>query len=139
MIATDIGAHVKTLSAFRPVAQAAGSPTAIALDRLGFNSCELHVGTGASTGAPTSLTVDASITHSDTSGGAYTAYTPPTGSAAIAQITGVNSEARASVNLAGAKRFVKGDCDVAFVGGTAPTVVVDAELVLGGADTEPQA
>lgn len=137
----DVGALFYQEIGTVPAASAAGAVTGSAIDRQGHYSCKLMAATGASTGTPTSFTLDAKIQHCDTSGGTYADYTDPaTGvAAAITAITAVNSKAEVDVNLAGAKRYLKVVTTAAFVGGSTPTIANSVALALGGSDTLPSA
>lgn len=116
-----------------PAASAAGTVTGSAIDRLGYDHCVLEAGLGASTGTPTSFTVDSKITHCETSGGTYTDLT----GGAVTQLTAVNTRKKKSVSLKGAYRYLKVVTVAAFSGGSSPTIANAVTVILGGADTMP--
>lgn len=136
----DIGAYIHTELGIRPQALAAGTATSPAgIDRMpagsdqGFDSCELHVDTGASSGTPTTLSLAASLEQSADGSSGWTAIS----GSAITAITAVNSQARAKVNLRGCQRYVRATATAAFTGGTTPTILIGCSIAFGGAQKSP--
>jgi hypothetical protein len=127
----DTGYYVKTVAGIRPAAQAAATVEGPAIDRMDFLSCVLHAFTGAVSGSPTSLTVNVKLQHSVDGA---TGWDDLTG-AAIPQITAANSTAEKDIDLTMARRFIRAVSTVSFNGGTSPTVLTAASIVLGGART----
>jgi hypothetical protein len=138
---SGIGAEAAPRIGLAPQALAAGTVNGTGIDRRGFNSCKLVAKTGATSGTPTSFTEDVKLQHADTVGGTYTDYTPsvpnPGGSGAVGQITAANTIRDRAIDLKTAKAFIRAVATTAFVGGTAPTVLCDVTIILGGADTLP--
>ncbi|GMV19018.1 MAG: hypothetical protein AMXMBFR56_72420 [Polyangiaceae bacterium] len=130
---SGIGPELKIQTGTVPSASAAGTINGTGVDRLGFSSCVLDAGSGASTGTPTSFTLDVKLQHSDASGSGYTDLT----GAAVAQITAINTRKRKTIDLKGAKRYIRAVAVTAFVGGTTPTLAQKSDIVLGGADSVP--
>lgn len=133
-----IGPQVKLVSGIPPTAPAAGTVNGAAIDRLGFTNALVEVEAGAATGTPTTQTLDVKVQHSDTSGGTYTDWVPgAAGSGAVAQLTAVSTRKRKSIDLKGAKQFIRLVAVTAFTGGTAPTLFQSAKVILNGSDTQP--
>lgn len=128
----NAGAYVKPVHALSPAASAAGARNSAAIDRLGFESAVLVAQTGAVTGAPTAQTLDAKVQDSADGATGWADYTPPQGSAAIAQITAVDATGRVNVDLSGAKRYVRVVQTIGFTAGTSPTLENNAAFVLAG-------
>lgn len=138
---TGIGQEVATRIGIDPAARSAGTANGTGIDRTGFNSVLLVGQTGAETGSPTARTVDFKIQHSDVVGSGYVDFTPsipnPGGTGALAQIAAVSTIKKRSIDLKTAKQFIRVFATTAFTGGTSPTLLSSATLVLGGADTLP--
>lgn len=114
------------------------------IDRLGgdagapYLSMDLEVGTGTSTGSPTSYAHTFALQTSASLASGFTAYTDPTtGSAVIATASADNSMVRAKVNLVDALQYVRVVCTPVFTGGTSPTTPVSCHMVLGGPTKTP--
>lgn len=131
----NIGSYLAPKHGLSAVASSAGSRNGSAIDRLGYESAQLVVQTGAVTGAPTSFTVDVKLQDSADGSTGWADYTAPGASAvaAIATMTAADTTAKANVDLSGAKRFVRAVGTVGFVAGTTPTALNNCVLVLGGA------
>lgn len=133
----DINSHIFVASAHNATAQAAGTITGTAMDRMttsgqqGFLSCVLHVSTGGSTGTPDSFSVAYAVEES-ADNSSWTAV-----SGATATITAANTQARVALDLSGRQRYIRASPTVTFVNGTSPTVVVAGVFVFGGALKEP--
>lgn len=134
------GAYFKVAAGNVPAAVAAGTRNSAAIDRLGYQSCKLATQTGATSGTPTSFTVNAKVQDSADGSTGWADYVPPRGVAADAAITALAAASAVGtkdIDLSSAKRYVRVVEVTAFVGGTAPTVGCVSELVLGGADFLP--
>lgn len=131
---SGIGADVKMAVGVVPAAYAAGTTNGTGFDRSGFQSCVLEVSTGALTGAPSTQTVDVKLQHSDVVGSGYADFSP---TVAVAQITAANTRKRKSVDLSGAKQFIRAVQVAAFTGGSSPTIGSAVTIVLGGAIERP--
>jgi hypothetical protein len=120
-------------------ASAAGAVLGTGVDHLGANFVVLEAETGAVTGAPTTQTLDAKVQHSDTQGGTYTDFQPGGGAAAgaISQITTVSTRKRKTIDLRGAKRWVRVSTTTGFTGGTSPTLLNSVKIVFASFDTLP--
>lgn len=135
---SGIGPEISIASGTPPADSAAGTVTGAAIDRLGFSSMVLEAETGAVTGAPSAQTLDAKVTHCDTSGGSYTDFVPgAAGSGAVAQITAASTRKRKSIDLSGAKQYLKIVTVTAFTGGTTPKMANCVKVILGGAVEKP--
>lgn len=140
----NIGGDVTAKAALRPVASAAAasfSLVGVVINRAQFQSLLLKVTSGAKTGAPTTLSVKAKLQESDASGGTYTdvAVGPANAAVAIADITDNNQERWLEIDMSGLKEFVRVVFEVAFSGGTSPTIFIAAEAILGGSPVRPVA
>jgi hypothetical protein len=140
-----LGNLLKPFIGVVPLAVSAGTRNGAAINRLVNGSMaaglELTVVTGVETGAPSARTVDAKIQDSANGSTGWADYIPPDQAtvAAIAQITAASSVARVSVNLAGAKQFVRVADTTAFTAGSSPTLNVGSIVQLHGFDRTPQA
>jgi hypothetical protein len=128
----NAGAYVKPVHALSPAASSAATRNSAAIDRLGFESAVLVVQSGATSGTPTTQTLDAKLQDSADGSTGWADYSPPQGSAAVTQVTAADTTARVNVDLSGAKRYVRVAQTVAFTGGTSPTLLNNAALVLAG-------
>lgn len=111
-------------------------------DRLGgdtgapYESCDLVLQTGTSTGGPGTQTVTAVIEHCTTLGGTYTAYTDPTTNLQPSvSVTADNTVKRVKVNLVGANQFIRTTVTTTYT--TITAQLIAANIVLGGAATTP--
>jgi len=135
-----IGPQVKMAIGVVPAARTAGTTNGTGFDRRGFQSCVLEAVTGAATGGPSAQTLDVKLQHSDSSGSGYTDFVPVSGvaaSGAVAQITADSTRKRKSIDLSGAKQYIRAVAVVALTGGTSPTLPCAASIVLGGAVEMP--
>ena len=136
-IRTGIGAEVKMATGLVPLNRAAGTENGTGFDRLGFESCVIEVSAGAEEGGPSARTLDVSLEHSDAQGSGYAAFSP---AIAVAQITAVNTRKRKSVDLSGAKQYIRVVGVTGFTGGSTPKLNSAVTVVLGGAvEKAPQA
>ncbi|HEY4112868.1 MAG TPA: hypothetical protein VGM17_02300 [Rhizomicrobium sp.] len=133
-LSNNIGAFIKGKPGVAPQASSAGTVNGGWTDRLGYQSCLLFAQTGAASGSPSTQTLDCKLQSADDNSGTNAADID---GAAISQITAVNSNASASVDLLGAKRWIRAVSTVAFTGGTSPTLLHSAAIVLGGAQELP--
>jgi hypothetical protein len=133
------GPEVKNQLGTVPAASAAGTVNGTGVDRRGFNFAILEAQTGAATGAPTTQTLDCKLQHSDVVGSGYVDYQPGgvAAAGAVAQITAVNTRKRKTIDLRGAKAFVRVVTVTAFTGGSSPTLANVCTLQLSGADVLP--
>lgn len=133
------GPEVKNQIGTVPSAPVAGTVNGTGIDRRGFNWCMLEAQTGAETGAPSTRTLDAKLQHSDVIGSGYVDYTPGgvAANGAVAQLTAVNTRKRKTIDIRGAKAFIRVVSTVAFTAGTAPTLANVVTMQLSGADLLP--
>lgn len=135
------------LAAIAPQAAGAGAVNGGGIDRLvaagEFASCSVAALAGATSGSPTHWTATFKVQHSVAQGSGFADYLPPGFSAVptlVIQDTDTNPTADAGaldLDLSGANQYVRVVCTVAFTGGSSPTVLVAAALILGGAQQEP--
>lgn len=130
-MARDLGGYVNTLREASPQAISTAL-NGVGIDRLSYLGAVFAIEVGATTGTPTSFTVDAKLQESADN----TTFTDIAG-ATMTQITAANSHGEINLNLAGIKRYIRAVITPAFVGGTAPTVLVGASCVLGQASSLP--
>lgn len=130
---SEVGAYIKPAHGVSPAASAASTRTGSAIDRLGYHSCVLSVQSGATSGSPTSFTLDAKLQDSADGSTDWTDIAD----AAITALTAADSTGKVHVDLAGARRYVRVSQTIAFVGGTAPTLGNAAQVILGGPSALP--
>lgn len=116
---TRLGSFIENSSIKRAVDPAARSAAVngVGINRLGFRYAWCAIAVGATTGSPTSFTVDAKVQESDDD----STYTDVTG-ATMTQITAANQVGEIGLNLEGRKKFIRLVITPAFTGGTSPTV-----------------
>lgn len=140
MVLTDINAYIKPVVANVPVASAASATrNSAAIDRQNYLSAVLVATTGAATGSPTGIAVDAKVQDSADGSTGWADYVDPTteATAAIAPVTAVNTLGKTNVNLSGAKRYIRVVETVALTAGTSPTIGIASHVILGGATVTP--
>lgn len=138
---SGVGPEVATRIGILPAARTVGTVNGTGFSRKGFNSCVLIGITGAETGGPSARSADFKLQHSDTVGGTYADYTPsvpnPGATGALAQIAAVDTIKKRSIDLKTAKEFIRVVDTTAFTGGSSPSLISGAVVVLGGADVLP--
>lgn len=131
----NIGGMVVSLQSVDPIASAAATINGTSIDRQAHAmplSALLHTQTGAATGAPTTLSVISTLQDSADNTN-WANYLPDGVNAATAPaVVAISADGNYSIDLTLARRYLRIVSVVAFTGGTAPTVGVAAELVLGG-------
>lgn len=137
---TNIGAYIDAENMTIPPAAAAAGATNGSAIAIGTARSLVLVGfTGATTGTPTSFTATFAL-EGRTSGGAYSAINNIDGSAVSFVISAADTVDSLDVNLdyatAGMDE-VRLVCTRAFVGGSSPTVVAGAIIILGGEQVLP--
>lgn len=132
----DIGAHVKQALGLTPRLAVAAALNGPAIDRQGYGSCSVAVITGADAGAPDSFSVATAIEHSDDGATNWAAFTD---GGSVSTVVTEAAVTEASINLAGAKRYIRVSPTVAFVNGTTPSIGLAIAVTLGGADKLPAA
>ena len=130
----DIGAYIAPRHSVSPQSSAATATiNGSSVDRDSFNSCVVVASAGAATGSPTGVSVAFKLQHSDTGSGDWTDFA--TGGA----LSAINTTARLDVDLRMAKRYVRVVTTAALTGGSSPTILVGAAVILGGAVNLPAA
>jgi hypothetical protein len=133
MVYSDIGSDIKVVRAIAPHSNSGSSSVnGPSIDRLDYASAVLFVDVGATSGNPTSFTVDCKLQESD-DGSTWADIT----GASIATITTANTQKELNVDLRGRKRYIRAVLTASFSGGSSPTVLASAALVLGGANVYP--
>lgn len=136
----DIGSHVNTvkggIAAQADTASAATNGTGF--DRTGYMSCKAHLSVGAATGSPTTSTVAFKLQDS-ADNSTFADFVPNTGAASIAAVSGKTAASfnEVSINLLGAKKYIRAVGTSVIAGGTSPTQPYAVALVMGGALNEP--
>lgn len=135
---TGIGPEVKMAIGLVPAARSAGTANGTGVDRTGFHSMVLEAVTGAATGSPSAQTLDVKLQHS-ADNSSWSDFQPEgtAASGAVAQIAADSTRKRKSINLTGAKQYVRAVGVTAFTGGTSPTLPSAVVMVLGGAVEQP--
>ena len=122
---------------------ATGNVNGATIDRFIHNmalSCVLHQVAGASSGAPTAISLSAKLQHSP-DGTTWTDYIAP-GTATVAAtpaLSAINTEASVSIDLASAYRYIRAVSLLTLTGGTTPTLLTATDIVLGGEPLDPAA
>ncbi len=124
----DIGSFIKPAVGVKPTNDTGTVLTGTGIDRTGFESCVLSVGTGAATGSPTAQTLDSKLQDSDTVGGTYVDIA----GAAITQIAADDGVAEVDVDLSIAKAFIRVVQTMVLTAGTSPAWPAKSDIILGG-------
>jgi hypothetical protein len=130
----NVGSYIVPVTSVFPESAAAGTINGASIDRTLHNlpqSCVLHQVVGAETGAPNTTSVQTTLQHSPDNA-TWSNYQIGTAVQQTAALTAANSENTAAIDLAGAYRFIRAVTAVAFTGGASPTVLVAADIILGG-------
>jgi hypothetical protein len=137
----NIGALVAIATSVEPQSSAGGTINGISIDRATHQmplSCVLHQQLGAVGGAPTTTSAQTTLQHAPDNS-TWSNYTDPDTNAVAqtAALTAANSEDSVNIDLTNAYRWIRAVTVVGFTGGTSPTALVAAELVLGGEPLMP--
>ena len=133
----NIGGIVFPLSGVRPQSASAGTINGASIDRMAHEmplSCVVHQNVGAVGGAPTTTSVITKLQDS-ADGSTFADYAPASANAVVqatAAVTAANTDNSMSVNLSSARRYIRAVTTVAFTGGTSPTALVAAMVLLSG-------
>jgi hypothetical protein len=134
----NIGSLVLAIAALPPLANTAGTRNGAAIDRLQSGSlamsCVLVRNTGATTGAPSTQTLDVKL--QDSADGS-TGWADITGAALTQKTTATAGLDQLDVDLSGAKRYIRTVEVTAFSGGTTPATPNAVEVILGGGSRLP--
>jgi hypothetical protein len=126
----NIGAHLKSdCSALSGAATSAVTGNAVQRVGPGYNysSCQLVVGTGASTGSPSAISVAGKL--QDSADGSTNWNDVP--GAAITPIVASNSQATGNFILEGCASYVRVVVTPTLTGGSSPAIPVAGCLVIG--------
>lgn len=139
----NVGGLVTSRTALRPqasVAAAAFSLLGLGIDREAFQSALFKAVLGAVTGAPTSFSVSTKLQDSaDNSTFADVAVSQSNPLVTIADLIAINTSGVLEVDLSGLRRYIRLVHTVTFVAGTAPTIFIADECILGGGAVLPTA
>ena len=130
----NIGALVALVTSIAPESSSGGTINGNAVDRSlhGLaNSCVLHQMVGAVSGAPTTLAVQTALQHSP-DGVTWIPFQINAAPQQTAALAAADSENGVAIDLTTAYRFIRPEMTVTFTGGTTPSALVAADLVLGG-------
>lgn len=133
MVKQDIGAYIKAVAGNTGLANTGVVQSGSAIERTAANSAVVYVKAGTVAGTPTSWLATVTLQHSIGS------TTPAmTHFATIGNISNTTTTLEGSINLSGAKQYVRVVIATpVFTGGTTPSVVLDSTVVLGGANELP--
>ena len=139
----NIGAFIVPITSIFPQSSAAAVINGSSLQRSAHGlplSAVLHQHIGAIGGAPSAASVVSKIQHSPDNA-TWADYTPDGASAVAttAALTAATTGNRLNVDLSGANDFIRIVTTITFTGGTSPTVIVAAELIIGGESLLPAA
>ncbi|CAM4466151.1 hypothetical protein [Corallococcus exiguus] len=143
----NIGAYIKTNNlALAPAARAAGTTQGPVVDILSFRSAVLAVAVGAATGTPTGISATFTFESRGSTAGAEGA---PGAWAPVVDRDGQELSVIATAESGAAEldldiSFLGDDHDqlrvkqvLSFTGGSSPTLITGAVLVLGGSNRNP--
>lgn len=135
----DIGDALKVAWGLSPLDNSAGTRNGTGIDRATPGG-QLYMGAvlsgrvGAASGTPTSFSAIYKLQDSADNSTGWADY-----GTAQDTVTADDGTGQVSVNLTGAKRYIRVVEVIAFVGGTTPKVEGSAVVVLGGARSHPVA
>jgi hypothetical protein len=122
--------NVRAFRSVSPQSSTGGAINGTGYDASGFADGVAVVSVGATTGTPTSFTVNAKLQECATVDGTYTDIT----GASITAITAIDKQAEIKFARGVATlKFIRLVVTPAFVGGSTPTVIVGGTLMLGNA------
>ena len=139
VIQRNVGALIALVPAIPPESSSGGSITGTTIDRFAHglaNSCVLHQMLGAVSGAPTAVSVQTKLQHSqdDVTWSDFQINGTTQTTAALAA---ANTDGSLGIDLTTAWRFIRAEMTVTFTGGTTPSALVAADLVLAGERSLP--
>jgi len=134
----NIGALLSVVTSVEPQSSAAATINGTGIDRQAHSMagcCVLHQAAGAVGGTPTTTSVVTKLQDSPDNS-TFSDYKPDWVNVATnAALTAANTENSLSVDLTAANRYIRAVTTVAFTGGTSPTALVAADVVLSGENT----
>lgn len=123
---------VKVATTIAPIAVGAATTNGATIDTLGFGDGMAIVTVGATTGSPSSFTVDAKVQESSAAN--FASPTDITG-AAITQVVAAAKTAEIKIPMsrirAASKRYVRVVITTTVTGGSSPTVAIGSVILLG--------
>lgn len=133
----------QALRAFNQPAAASYSLVGLTIDRSdgGYESAMFWLFLASVLGTPTTFAVDAKL--QDSADGSSWADVTADGAGgintkvAMTQRTAINTQDYFAVDLSRLRRYVRLVFQVAFVGGTSPSIHMDAKVMLGGGVAQP--
>jgi hypothetical protein len=134
----NIGALLATVTSVEPQSSAAATINGAAIDRQAHSmplSCVLHTAVGALGGTPTTASVQSTLQHSPDNSTWTNFLYDGVNTAQAPALTAANTENSLSVDLWLANRYIRVVTVVGFTGGTSPTALVNADVILGGEQT----
>ncbi len=136
----NIGALLAAVTSVFPQSSAAATVDGSSIDRDAHSmagSCVLHQVAGALGGAPSTASVITKLQDS-ADNSTFADYKPDgVNVATTVALTAADTENSVNVDLAAARRYIRAVTTVAFTGGTSPTALVAADVILGGENTAP--
>ncbi|MGO9038547.1 MAG: hypothetical protein ACLPV2_09865 [Steroidobacteraceae bacterium] len=136
----NLGDLAIALQSVSPQSAVAGTLNGASIDRFSHNlplTCLLHHAVGAISGAPSAMTVSTTIQNAPDNS-TWTNYLyDGTHQAVVQALTAANTDAQASFDLTMAQRYVRAVTTISFTGGSTPSVIVAADIVLGGENMPP--
>jgi hypothetical protein len=132
----NIGAYIVPITSVDPQSSTGGTIDGTAIDRAAHGmpgSCVMHQRVGALSGTPSTTSVISTLQHSPDDS-TWTNYTDPdTGAvASTAALTAATTGDALAVDLTLAYRYVRIVMVVAFTGGSSPSALVYADIIVGG-------
>jgi hypothetical protein len=127
----SIGDFIVALQSIPPQSSAAAVINGSSIDRFLHNlplSCVLHTALGAISGSPSATGVSTKIQHSSDNSTWVDYATTSQGPT----LTAANTDISAPVDLSSAQRFLRVVMTVAFTGGTTPSAIAAADIIIGG-------
>ncbi len=136
----NIGALLSPVTSVFPESSVAATVNGSSADRQAHSmagSCSLHQVVGALGGAPTTTSVITKLQDS-ADNSTFADYKPDgVNVATTAALTAATTENGVNVDLTAARRYIRAVTTVAFTGGTSPTALIHASVILGGEATVP--
>ncbi len=134
-----LGEQNKYVAALDPIASVGAVHNGAVLDRELFNTLVFLVQGGATTGTPTTVTVDAKVQHGDLANGSDQADAPAGafgGVAIVQQVAGAFA-VKLETDYRKLKQFTRIVVTTAFTGGSSPTIPVSVSATVGAGERHP--
>lgn len=134
----NIGALLSIVTSVAPESSVAATVNGTSIDRQAHSlagCCVVHQVAGALTGAPTTTSVITKLQDS-ADNSTFADYKPDGVNVATnTALTAASTENSLSVDLTLARRYIRAVTTIAFTGGSTPSVLVAADIVLSGENT----